>query len=105
MSWNCNHPFVLLTFAGFVWSPLQAATLSSEQQQCVARGHRFERHGWIYLHVEGGPKERGLQHGYLLAPEIAEGVRATRATWEYQSGMTWTWLVEHAGAMFVPRVG
>ncbi len=32
--------------------------------------YRYPQGGWIYLHVEGQPYERGYQHGYLLAHEI-----------------------------------
>src|SRR5262245_8318915 len=30
--------------------------------------YRYPQAGWIVLHVEGGPYERGYQHGRLLAP-------------------------------------
>ena len=46
----------------------------------------------------------GFQHGYLLAKEIAEGLRLTRAGWEHESGMGWPWLVTRAAAMFVPKI-
>jgi membrane protein implicated in regulation of membrane protease activity len=36
----------------------------------LAKSLRFERGGWIYVHLEGSPQEIGYQHGYLLAPEI-----------------------------------
>ena len=32
--------------------------------------YRYPAAGWIYLHIEGQPYERGYQHGYLLAREI-----------------------------------
>jgi len=32
--------------------------------------YRYPKGGWIYLHIEGKPFERGFQHGYLLAREI-----------------------------------
>src|SRR5882724_9159543 len=81
-----------------------AATLSSPQQSWVAKGKRFERAGWIYLHTEGEPRERGFQHGYLLSKEIGEGLRVTRIEWERESAMDWSWLVERAAAMFVPKI-
>lgn len=34
--------------------------------------YRYPAAGWIYLHVEGAPYERGYQHGYLMAREIPE---------------------------------
>lgn len=33
-------------------------------------GYRYPKGGWIYLHVEGEPYERGYQHGYLMGREI-----------------------------------
>jgi outer membrane protein assembly factor BamB len=36
------------------------------------KGFRYNIQGWIYLHIEGEPYERGYQHGYLLANEIVD---------------------------------
>ncbi|MBN9119151.1 MAG: hypothetical protein J0I06_08325 [Planctomycetes bacterium] len=38
-------------------------------------GYRYPQAGWIVLHVEGEPYERGYQQGRLLAKEIAAYVR------------------------------
>lgn len=54
--------------------------------------YRYPQGGWIYLHIEGKPYERGYQHGYLLPQEIeryidrcaAELDSKSRANaWEY----------------------
>ncbi|HVM48185.1 MAG TPA: C45 family autoproteolytic acyltransferase/hydrolase [Candidatus Acidoferrum sp.] len=82
----------------------EPACLTAEQQGWLAKGRRLERAGWIYLHVEGEPRERGFQHGYLLAREIAEGLRVQRFEWEHHSTMDWSWLVTRAAAMFAPRI-
>lgn len=34
--------------------------------------YRYPAAGWIYLHIEGKPYERGYQHGYLMAKKIPE---------------------------------
>ena len=34
-------------------------------------GYRYPQAGWIVLHIEGEPYERGYQHGRLMAGEIA----------------------------------
>jgi len=34
--------------------------------------YRYPAAGWIYLHIEGQPYERGYQHGFLMAREIPE---------------------------------
>ncbi len=36
------------------------------------QGFRYNVQGWIYLHIQGDPYERGYQHGYLLSAEIVD---------------------------------
>ena len=52
--------------------------------------YRYPRAGWIYLHIEGQPYERGYQHGHLMAREIPEylarcaaelGAKAEEESW------------------------
>ncbi len=38
--------------------------------QTFGPAYRYPQGGWIYLHIEGAPYERGYQHGYLLSKEI-----------------------------------
>jgi Phospholipase B len=38
-------------------------------------GYRYPQEGWIVLHLEGSPYQRGVQHGRLLAPEIEAYLR------------------------------
>src|SRR5580658_1939348 len=42
--------------------------------------YRYPQAGWIVLHIEGEPYERGVQHGRLLAPEIAANIRCFAAS-------------------------
>jgi len=41
-------------------------------QQMLAGAARFEKSGWIFVHLEGSPATIGYQHGYLLANEILD---------------------------------
>ncbi|MHB1425672.1 MAG: C45 family autoproteolytic acyltransferase/hydrolase [Gemmataceae bacterium] len=41
--------------------------------------YRYPQDGWIVLHIEGEPYQRGLQHGRLMAEEIAAHVRCFAA--------------------------
>ncbi len=52
--------------------------------------YRYPRAGWIVVHIEGKPYERGYQHGRLLAPEIADYVK-TLATKRSQSAPADAW--------------
>ncbi len=93
-----------LVLACLEWTAAAAPALNAAQQALLGNARRFERHGWTYVHMEGEARSRGFQHGYLLAPEIAEGLRVTRAGWEHQSSMTWPWLVERAATLLVPKI-
>ncbi len=81
-----------------------AESPTPEQQAWLAKAHRADKAGWIYLHTEGEPFERGFQRGYLLAREIAEALHTTRVSWMHQSAMDWKWLVERAAPMFLPKI-
>jgi len=81
-----------------------AAGLTDQQGQWLARAERHEKAGWIYLHVEGGARERGFQHGYLLAPEITECLRVRRAVWHHNTGMAWSWLLKEVARFMTPAV-
>ncbi len=43
-----------------------------EAVRAFGPAYRYPAAGWIYLHIEGKPYERGYQHGYLMAKEIPE---------------------------------
>jgi hypothetical protein len=45
---------------------------AKEAVQTFGPAYRYPAAGWIYLHIEGKPYERGYQHGHLMAREIPE---------------------------------
>ena len=94
----------LLIFALALCTLTVEAGLSGSEEIAVSKASRHEKAGWIYLHIEGAPHERGFQHGYLLAPEIQESLRITRAVWEYQSGMDWKWLLKKSSKLLNPKI-
>ena len=66
-----------------------------EAVQTFGPAYRYPAAGWVYLHIEGKPYDRGYQHGYLMAREIPEyltrcayelGGKPSRASWnEYRT--------------------
>jgi len=36
------------------------------------KGYRYNIQGWVYIHIEGEPYERGYQYGYLASAEISD---------------------------------
>src|SRR5260370_19460863 len=61
------------------------ATIEAARERAAASdarlkpASRFEKGGWIYVHLEGDPGAMGYQHGYLLAPEIEDALAAGSA--------------------------
>ena len=96
---------VFLIFLGTAWGQSQPANqLTIEQKTWLSKANRHEKNGWIYLHIEGAPRERGFQHGYLLAKEIKESIRVLSEVWHYKSALEWQWLVQKAGKMFTSKI-
>ncbi|MFA6128166.1 MAG: C45 family peptidase [Bacteroidales bacterium] len=78
--------------------------LSIQQKTWLSKANRHEKAGWIYLHIEGEPKERGFQHGYLMAKEIRESIRILEEVWHYESAMDWPWLVRKSVEILEPKI-
>ena len=84
---------------------LQPAALAEEIHTSPdGKGYRFDRDGWIYVHIEGGAYERGYQHGYLVAPELAEILKNTKDLTYQDTGMEWQFFVEQAQTQFLPHL-
>lgn len=81
-----------------------SSQLTKQQKQWLAKAERHEKNGWVYLHIEGNPKERGFQHGYLLAKDITEGIRIQRKVWEYESALEWSWIVQRSMDLFAAKI-
>jgi len=45
-----------------------------ENEYKYQNAYRYNAQGWIYLHLEGEPYERGYQYGHLVAEEIIDSM-------------------------------
>jgi hypothetical protein len=73
--------------------PLPAAIQFRPDPASVIRqgpAYRYPQAGWIVLHIEGAPYDRGLQHGRLMAAEIVDFIK-TRATCRSAKAPTEAW--------------
>ncbi len=41
----------------------------------LEKAFRYNVQGWVYLHLEGDPYQRGFQYGYLLSDEISDTIK------------------------------
>ena len=67
-------------------------------------GYRYERAGWIYVHLEGDPNSIGFQHGYLLGPEIEDGYKAVSLEMTHTTKRDWPFFREVAREMLWPKL-
>src|SRR6266851_2887377 len=103
--------FVMATLGllvpGLAYTASPASTEFQPDPQSVQRygpAYRYPHAGWIVLHIEGEPYERGYQHGRLLAPEIAAFLRCF-ATMQSPKAPTEGWKNTRSlvNALFVRR--
>ena len=66
--------------------------------------YRYPQAGWIVLHIEGEPYDRGYQHGRLMAPEIADYLKTLAAKRSAGSpGEAWRGVRTLVDALFLRR--
>ncbi|MBU7048090.1 MAG: hypothetical protein HXS54_16775 [Theionarchaea archaeon] len=64
------------------------------------KGYRFDKNGWIYLHIEGDAFERGFQHGLLIASELRQILRNLKYLTYFNTGKKWEFFVDAAESLF-----
>jgi hypothetical protein len=80
------------------------AGASSAADARLAKAYRFQKGGWTYVHLEGSPSEIGFQHGYLLAPEIADAFQAIKLFDTRQTQREWDFFRTAAQKMLWPNI-
>jgi len=91
---------LFLTCTGFA-AAVPAANQSDARLQ---KAYRFQQGGWTYLHLEGSPSEIGYQHGYLLAPEIADAFEAIKLYDLHSTQRDWEFFRTTARQMLWPHI-
>lgn len=61
---------------------------------------REEINGWMRVPIHGSARDRGLQHGYLLADEVRAALRTIRYLIYLDTGLEFDWFAANAEAMF-----
>jgi hypothetical protein len=66
--------------------------------------YRFARGGRIYVHLEGSPADIGYQHGYLLAPEIEDGLKTVQLKDTHRTQRDWSFYRATAQNILWPHI-
>jgi len=67
-------------------------------------GYRYKDHGWVVIHIEGAPFERGEQYGYLVAPELKQFLTTTKYITFLNYGKTWDFFVDATVKLFAKKI-
>jgi len=78
--------------------------IKAQEKQWLAKAYRYDENGWIFLHIEGEPFERGFQRGYLTADEIDEFLKTLAYVQEFQTGKELDFFVKAAAKLFKNKV-
>jgi hypothetical protein len=82
----------------------EGAAPSPASVRTFGPAYRYPQHGWIYLHIEGAPYERGFQHGYLMADEIERYIARCAALLDAKTPEhIWEWARTQSDALFLRR--
>lgn len=74
------------------------------KDQRLQGAYRFERGGWTYVHLQGSPEQVGFQHGYLLAPEIADYYRVLKLESEHSTKRDWQFFRNAGRTILWPHI-
>ena len=66
--------------------------------------YRFERNGWIFVHLEGAPEQIGYQHGKLLAKEISDLLRVLKPFLQHESKKDWNFYRKASQEILWPKI-
>jgi len=68
---------------------VSAATPPAVDARLTGSERRPPQQGWTYVRLEGTPAQIGYQHGYLLAPEIADTERVIALQLNHDTKKDW----------------
>jgi len=80
----------------------QAPDASNDSR--LKNAYRFERAGWVYVHLEGSPADIGFQHGYLLASEIANAFNAVQFMQTHDTKRDWNFFRDTSQKVLWPHI-
>ena len=113
---------ILIIGAGLLWAGRRSyndaeaaktemdSTIAYARERAAANdprlkgAYRYERGGWVYVHLEGDPASIGYQHGFLLASEIEDAFPAISAGMMHSAQRDWPFFRQVAREMLWPKL-
>ena len=89
-------------FLSLVFSAVSFAANLKDQR--LDGAYRFDRGGWTYVHLQGDPGQIGFQHGYLLAPQIADMFQVLKVESEHSTRRDWQFFRDAGRTVLWPHI-
>src|SRR5437763_10456097 len=80
------------------WKP----TISEDDR--MRGSYRFDRNGWVYVHLEGSPEQIGYQHGKLLAKETEDLLRVVKPFLHHETKHDWEFYRKASQEILWPKI-
>lgn len=78
--------------------------LTEQETKWLAKAERVDKNGWIFLHIEGKPYERGFQRGYLTADEIEDFFKTVAYLEKFETAKEINFFTKAAAKLFKNKV-
>src|SRR5439155_1551031 len=66
--------------------------------------YRFDRNGWVYIHLEGATQQIGYQHGYLLSKETSDLLRVAKPFLLHETKRDWNFYRKASQEILWPKI-
>jgi hypothetical protein len=70
----------------------------------IKNGMRYDMNGWVYVSINGTPKERGYAYGKLIKKDMKEVQRILNFVIYTDYGVKWDFFIEAAKKHFSPKI-
>jgi hypothetical protein len=102
--WTLIVLCLLIVSSALILTCSKRPTTPSPTLPELAKASRLDTNGWINMHLEGTPREIGIQHGWLLASEIDDLMKALAHFLQGSTKRDWAFFREAAERLLWPRI-
>jgi hypothetical protein len=95
---------ILRRFVVLLLVAIAAPRVGLGDEERLKGAYRFEREGWVFVHLEGTPERIGFQHGYLLAHETEDLLRVLGPYLKHTTKRDWAFYRDAAERMLWPKI-
>ncbi|MCD4783735.1 MAG: peptidase C45 [Candidatus Eremiobacteraeota bacterium] len=102
---------LLISVAVIICLAVQLTGCATNEARCtdlttemLEGASREDLNGWVFLHIEGEPRTRGFQHGYLLSSEIDDFISVLKVYLKQTTKEDWSFYRETSENIFLPKI-